>query len=121
MERPVQFRHIDDLEWHEPPGHVRAYSKYLIEPDTVDTRHFDVRLSRYPSGGYVASHHHDVAEQVYYFIEGTGTAECGDETVTVGPGTVMFVRPGVRHAVTATGEGDLVFVVVTSPPGDIAR
>jgi mannose-6-phosphate isomerase-like protein (cupin superfamily) len=115
----VQFRHVDDLSWHEPPGHVQGFSKYLVEG--LGSRYFDFRLSRYPSGGCVQPHQHEIAEHVYYFIEGTGTADCGDERLTVGPGTVMFVRPGVRHSVVSTGDGDLVFVVATSPPSDIPR
>jgi mannose-6-phosphate isomerase-like protein (cupin superfamily) len=114
------FLHADDVPFHEPPGHLRGYSKYLVDPD-LGSRYFDFRLSRYVPGGLVEPHEHTVAEHVYYFIEGTGSAECGDDTRTVGAGTVMFVPPGVRHSVACTGDVDLVFIVATSPPGDIPR
>lgn len=116
----MPFRNEDDVEWHEPPGHIRAYSRYLVGPEDT-SRYFDFRTSRYPKGGYVEPHVHEVAEQVYYFLAGAGTAECGDETRTVGPGDVMFVPPGVRHSLVSTSEEDLRFVVVTSPPEDILR
>ena len=117
----MQFLHTDDVSWHEPSGHVRGYSKFLVDPGNMGSRYFDFRLSRYPPGGTVTVHTHGVAEHVYYFIEGSAEAVCGDETQTVGPGTVMFVRPKVPHSLVNTGDGDLVFVVVTSPPTDIAR
>ncbi|MGC9665398.1 cupin domain-containing protein [Planosporangium sp. 12N6] len=113
----MPFLNENDVEWIEPPGHIRAYSRYLVGPEEQGSRHFDFRTSRYPTGGYVEPHEHDVQEQVYYFITGTGTAECGDETRTVGPGDVMFVPAGVRHSLVSTGAQDLEFVVVTSPPG----
>lgn len=116
----MPFRNEQDAEWQEPPGHVRAYSRYLVGPDH-DSEYFDFRTSRYPTGGYVEPHVHEVAEQIYYFLAGTGRAECGEETRTVGPGDVMFVPAGVRHSLVSTGEQDLRFVVVTSPPSDIAR
>jgi mannose-6-phosphate isomerase-like protein (cupin superfamily) len=115
----MPFLNEADTEWHEPPGHFGAYSRYLVGPER-GSRYFDFRTSRYPTGGYVAPHAHDVAEQVYYFTSGTGRAECGDETREVGPGDVMFVPAGVRHGLVSTGDGELSFIVVTSPP-DIAR
>jgi mannose-6-phosphate isomerase-like protein (cupin superfamily) len=116
----MPFLNEQDVEWNEPPGHIRAYSRYLVGPDSHASRYFDFRVSRYPTGGYVEPHVHDVAEQVYYFIEGAGAAACGDETRTVGPGDVMFVPAGVRHSLLSTGDSDLGFIVVTSPP-DIQR
>jgi mannose-6-phosphate isomerase-like protein (cupin superfamily) len=116
----MPFFNEEEVEWHEPPGHVGAYSRYLVGPDH-DSRYFDFRVSRYPTGGYVEAHKHDVAEQVYYFIAGAGKAECGDESRIVGPGDVMFVPAGVAHSLVSTGKEDLRFVVVTSPPNDISR
>jgi oxalate decarboxylase/phosphoglucose isomerase-like protein (cupin superfamily) len=36
-------------------------------------------------------------------------------------GYTMFVPPGINHAVENTGDEDLVFIVVTSPPNDVPR
>jgi mannose-6-phosphate isomerase-like protein (cupin superfamily) len=117
----MPFSHTDEFEWHEPPGHLAGYSKYLVNPEGAGSRYFDFRLSSYPTGGRVDPHVHQVAEQVYYIIAGTGRAECGSEAADLGPGSVMFVPAGARHSFLATSAENLVFVVVTSPPGDIAR
>jgi mannose-6-phosphate isomerase-like protein (cupin superfamily) len=116
----MPFLNESQVDWHEPPGHVGAYSRYLVGPEHGSS-YFDFRTSRYPTGGYVEPHVHEVAEQVYYFISGTGEAECDGQTRTVGPGDVMFVPAGVRHGLVSTGEDALCFVVVTSPPNDIPR
>lgn len=116
----MPFYAEEDFEWIEPPGHVRGYSRYLVGPH-AGSRYFDFRTSSYPPGGRVDPHVHEVAEQVYYFIAGAGRAECGTETRAVGPGDVMFVPAGVRHSLVSTGDDDLRFVVVTSPPDDVER
>jgi mannose-6-phosphate isomerase-like protein (cupin superfamily) len=116
----MTFLNESDVEWRQPPGHVTAYSRYLVGPE-AGSRRLDFRTSRYPTGGYVEPHVHPVAEQVYYFLSGAGRAECGDETRAVGPGDVMFVPAGVRHGLVSTGTEPLCFVVATSPPDDLAR
>jgi mannose-6-phosphate isomerase-like protein (cupin superfamily) len=109
------------VPWLEPGGHHTAYSKMLVNPELQGSRFFDFRISSYPVSGYAEAHVHDVAEQIYYFLEGTGLIQLGDEEHIVGPHTVMYVAPGVKHAVANTGFQNLVFIVVTSPPEDIER
>jgi mannose-6-phosphate isomerase-like protein (cupin superfamily) len=115
------FFRADDFEWIEPPGHAGGFSRYLVNPDNVGSRYFDFRISRYPVGGRVDRHVHEIAEHVYYFLEGAGLVTVGAETRTVGANDVLFVPPGVGHAIESTGPGDLGFIVATSPPSDIAR
>ena len=108
------------IAWDEPPGHFGGFSKYLVgEHNGCKT--MDFRVSRYPIRGRVEAHTHDVAEQIYYIISGMGTARLGDDTVVVGPGDTLFVPPREVHAIENTGNEDLVFVVVTSPPNDLPR
>lgn len=109
------------VPWIQPPGHFGGLSKLLVSPDSHETAYFDFRISRYPIASRVDPHHHDVAEQVYYFLSGTGLAGWGEETYVIEPGMAMFVPPGVVHSITNTGESDLVFFVATSPPSDISR
>ena len=109
------------VPWLQPGGHHTAFSKMLVNPELQGSRYFDFRISSYPPSGYVDLHVHDVAEQIYYFLEGTGLAELGDEKQIIEPNTVMYVAPGVPHAVANTGFKNLVFIVVTSPPEGIER
>lgn len=111
----------EELPWLEPPAHHRGYSKMLVNPELQGSRQFDFRISAYPVEGYVDAHVHDEAEQLYYFLSGTALVELDGEKKVVGPHTVMYVAPGVSHAVANTGFETLTFIVVTSPPEGIVR
>jgi mannose-6-phosphate isomerase-like protein (cupin superfamily) len=110
-----------ELPWNQPPGHFSGFSKYLVNPEFEKSKYFDFRISRYPIKGLVEEHVHDVAEQIFYFISGEALVTFGKEKKVVTKGFTMFVPPGISHAVENTGDEDLVFVVVTSPPDDIPR
>ena len=110
-----------ELPWHQPPGHFSGFSKYLVNEEFEKSKYFDFRISRYPIKGLVAEHVHEVAEQIFYFISGEGLVTYGDKKTVVTKGYTMFVPPGINHAVENTGDEDLVFIVVTSPPNDVPR
>lgn len=109
--------HIDSrgIPWDEPPGHYGGFSKYLVGTHNGASS-MDFRISRYPIRGRVALHLHEDAEQIYYVISGSGTAQLGDQQYLIRGGDTLFVPPKVEHSVENTGDEDLVFVVVTSPP-----
>ena len=58
-------------------------------------------------------HKHEVNEEVYAFISGTGifTENDGSE-IEVGPGDMTVTRLGQSHAVRNEGTEDLVFIAV---------
>ncbi|HET7340352.1 MAG TPA: cupin domain-containing protein [Methylomirabilota bacterium] len=112
------FRMEEQL-WQLPPGHFEAFSKLLVHPTNSDTRYFDFRISSYQPRGYAEVHVHEVAENLYYILRGTGVVELDGERHLVEPGHVIHIPPGVRHGIFNTGLEDLVFIVVASPPGDM--
>ena len=120
-ERTASIRNIAEVAWEELPGHHGgALSKLLVHPDTVGARHIDHRISAYQPRAHVAMHAHRVQEQVYHVLEGEGLMEIGDGRRVVRRHDVIFIPPGVRHAISNTGLTDLVFLVVTSPVSDEA-
>jgi hypothetical protein len=99
--RKAFIRNIAEVPWLEFPNHFGgALSKPLVMPDTAGSRHIDYRISMYQPKAYVETHSHKVQEQVYH---------------------VIFLPPGVPHAISNTGLVDLVFLVVTSPVSDDAK
>lgn len=105
--------------WEEPPEHIGgAYSKMLVRPETTGSRILDYRISVYQPKAYVKPHHHKQQEQVYHVLDGEGLMELDGERTVVRKDDVIFIPPGVEHAIYNTGMVDLRFVVVTSPPND---
>ena len=123
MERPVphkgMIRPAAAVLWEEPPEHIGgAYSKMLVRPETAGSQKLDYRISVYQPKGYVVPHRHKIQEQVYHVLDGEGLMELDGERSVVRKDDIIFIPPGVEHAIYNTGMVDLRFIVVTSPPED---
>jgi mannose-6-phosphate isomerase-like protein (cupin superfamily) len=112
-------RRLEELPWVEPPGHFGAFSKLLVNPETAGTERLDFRVSLYPPRGLAADHVHEEAEHVYYFLGGRGLLTLDGKARVVEPGVAAWIPPGVRHQLENTGVEDLLFVVVTTPAGEL--
>ncbi len=56
-----------------------------------------------------------VGEEFFLIIAGRGTALVAGETKPVQVGSVVVLRPGVRHALTAAADAGLEFYAITAP------
>jgi quercetin dioxygenase-like cupin family protein len=102
--------------WDEPPAHYGgAFSKMLVRPESCGSRSIDYRISVYQPRAYVAPHKHRIQEQVYHVLEGEGLMELDGKKQVVRKDDVIFIPPGIEHAIYNTGMTDIKFVVVTSP------
>ncbi len=110
---------MEEAFWELPPGHAQAFSKLLVHPTNADTKYFDFRISSYQPKGYAEVHVHEVAENIYYILQGKGIVELDGKRHLVEPHTVVHIPAGVRHGIFNTGVEDLVFIVVASPPYDM--
>ena len=111
----------EEAFWEQPPGHFEAFSKMLVHPTNADTRYFDFRISSYQPKGYAEVHVHEVAENIYYVLQGKGIVELDGKRHLVEPHMVVHIPAGVRHGIFNTGLEDLIFIVVASPPADMPR
>jgi mannose-6-phosphate isomerase-like protein (cupin superfamily) len=112
---------IEEVPWRGMSGHEHAFSKLLINPENSETKYLDFRISTYTPMGFVAPHVHQEAENVYYVIQGKGLFEMDGQKTVVEPHMVMFVPPGVEHAISNTGIEDLTFLVIAVPASDMQR
>jgi mannose-6-phosphate isomerase-like protein (cupin superfamily) len=121
-DRRAVVRHIAEVPWRQFPGHFGgALSKPLVMPETAASRHIDYRISTYQPMAYVERHVHKVQEQVYHVLDGEGLMEIANERRVVRKHDVIFIPPGIEHAISNTGLADLTFLVVTSPVTDDAE
>ncbi len=117
--RQAIVRNIADVLWQEMPNHHGgALSKLLVRPETEGARLVDHRISSYAPMAYVAPHAHKVQEQIYHVLDGEGLMEIAGERRIVRRHDVIFLPPGIEHAIHNTGLEPLVFLVITTPPDD---
>jgi mannose-6-phosphate isomerase-like protein (cupin superfamily) len=115
------IRNIAEVPWRQFPNHFGgALSKPLVMPQTAGSRHLDYRISLYQPMAYVELHAHAVQEQIYHVLEGEGLMEIDGKKQVVRKHDVIYLPPGVTHAIQNSGLVDLLFLVVTSPVTDDA-
>ena len=61
-----------------------------------------------------APHFHELADEMYFIIEGEGHMELDGEVHPVRPGTAIYIPAGVTHR----GWGDFKTVIVVNPAFD---
>jgi mannose-6-phosphate isomerase-like protein (cupin superfamily) len=114
--RAPAIRAAASVMWSELPAHIGgAYSKLLVRPEACGSKSIDYRVSVYQPRAYVEPHAHRIQEQVYHVLDGEALMEIGGERTVVRKDDVIFIPPGVTHAIYNTGMTDLRFIVVTSP------
>jgi mannose-6-phosphate isomerase-like protein (cupin superfamily) len=110
------IRAAASVMWDEPPAHHGgAFSKMLVRPEPCGSKNLDYRISVYQPRAYAAPHRHRIQEQIYHILDGEGLVEIEGERTVVRRDDVIFIPPGVEHAIYNTGMTDLRFIVVTSP------
>lgn len=68
-----------------------------------------------PPGKTVPPHHHEVLEEIYYILRGSGMMTVGEETENVGSGDAIFIPKNQVHSLTNTGEADMKLLLVCGP------
>ena len=116
--KPI-IRNIAEVPWRQFPNHYGgALSKPLVMPETAGSRHLDYRISMYQPMAYVELHTHKVQEQIYHVLEGEGLMDIDSKKHVVRKHDVIYLPPGISHAIQNSGLTDLVFLVITSPVTD---
>ena len=71
---------------------------------------------RVPPGGAEVRHYHEKAEQFFYVQLGIATMETDEGIFEFGMNQGMHIPAGVSHRLRNSGDGDLVFLVISTPP-----
>ena len=65
----------------------------------------------------VKLHRHNDGAHVVYIVSGGGTMTHGDQTITLKPGMIVHVPPGVAHGIKVA-DAELTLVDFAQPPFD---
>lgn len=68
-----------------------------------------------PPGKIVPPHYHEVLEEIYYILSGSGVMTVGEESREVSSGDAIFIPKNHVHSLTNTGEEDMKLLLVCGP------
>ncbi len=81
----------------------------------LDRSDLSVIEERVPVGGAEVAHVHGRARQFFYVLAGNARLEFEREAVELGPGQGLEVASGVAHRFVNAGDGDVRFLVISTP------
>lgn len=129
--RPVVAAKTDPL----PPSAAPA-APVVFEPDSVapvafgpgvELRELVGRVARAKSDRASVAHfrlapgqgtgtsYTKVSEEYFLVLTGRGTVMVGEDKSPVKPGTIVVLKPGTRHSLTAASDSPLEFYAITAP------
>ena len=103
----------DEAQVHNLPG--RDWLLY-VGPETTEAKNLTVGWATFPAGSAPPGHVHPTQEEIIYIITGTGELVTPEGTVTLEPGTAVYIPVGLHHATVSHGPGALEMVTSFSPP-----
>jgi mannose-6-phosphate isomerase-like protein (cupin superfamily) len=71
---------------------------------------------RVPTGCSEVRHYHTQAEQFFYILTGVASMELEGKIFTVSSQQGIHIPAGAKHQLSNQHEGDLVFIVTSTPP-----
>jgi len=113
---PHRYSVHQDEQPVETAGEDRTF-RLLVDP-TMGCRsvtQFVGEIDAIPAPPHTHTH-----EEIVFVLAGDGTVEIGGEVHPIGPGTSVFLPPGVEHRLTSAGRESLELLGVFSPPGSPA-
>ena len=98
--------------FHTPHG---SEIRPLIDRTTAPITQCSLAEETLPPGHSVTPHHHEVLEEVYYILSGSGVMTIGDEQCPVGAGDAIYIPKQHRHTLTNTGTEPMRLLLVCGP------
>lgn len=87
----------------------------LAGPAWTKARNQSLAEATVPPGAETAEHYHPKAEELYYFVAGSGRMRLGDGEAEVAVGDCVVIPPGTRHKLWNAGAEPLVLLCCCAP------
>jgi uncharacterized cupin superfamily protein len=110
---------LDEIEMiHDVDGPFE--SSYGVISKPIGAKHLGYSLSVVPPGKKVCPYHnHQVAEEMFFILSGTGTLRFGDKEYPLRPNDAIACPPGgrdVAHQIINTGTEELRYLCMSTLP-----
>lgn len=87
----------------------------LMHPSVHGGRNQSLAEATIPAAGVTRLHRHQVTEEIYHIIAGTGLMRLGDQAFAVAVGDTVLIAPGTPHAIRNTGTTPLRILCACAP------
>ncbi|MCW8889866.1 MAG: cupin domain-containing protein [Sedimenticola sp.] len=87
----------------------------LMHPLSHGAKNQSLAEAVVPAGVTTHLHRHLKSEELYHITQGTGEMQWGETKFRVAPGDTVLIPPGTPHAITNTGNEDLVLLCCCAP------
>jgi mannose-6-phosphate isomerase-like protein (cupin superfamily) len=117
---PVVFKRIADCPAYRISPEDTNYFALVFDPQGEKTD-FVAVVEIFAPGGKTPPNSHSRAHEMFFVLEGTGTASCDGTSIDIEKGDAMLLRPGSNHEIRNTGPGKLYTLTVMVPNQDFAE
>ena len=83
----------------------------------VRTPELSVIQERVPPGGRETRHFHSRARQFFFVLEGEAVLEVAGQRHTLPTRTGLEIAPGAPHQFRNESEHEVIFLIISQPPG----
>jgi mannose-6-phosphate isomerase-like protein (cupin superfamily) len=108
--------HVSKLDDLEPFTTLDGSTiREIAGPAWTPARNQSLAEAMVPVGGRTVAHYHHAAEELYFFIAGSGHMALGDQERDVAAGDCVVIPPGAVHGLVNTGDEPLVLLCCCAP------
>jgi mannose-6-phosphate isomerase-like protein (cupin superfamily) len=87
----------------------------LIHPQIHGNSFQSLAEATVPVGSSTILHRHNITEEIYHILSGSGLLQLGTEFMNVEEGDSICIQPGTGHNIKNTGERELKILCCCSP------
>ena len=114
MQTAAIAKRASDLKGFRIAPDDSNYFACLLDP-LEDGVSFTLVVEIFEPGGKTPPNEHNVAEEAFFVLAGTGRAFADGVSHDVGPGDLLVLRPGTEHVVVNTGADKLYCLTLMAP------
>ncbi|WP_340818437.1 cupin domain-containing protein [Methanolobus sp. WCC4] len=103
-------------------GDIEAYItkdgstiRELMHPQVHGNSAQSIAEATVPAGASTLLHRHDITEEIYHILSGSGLLTLDDEYIEVKEGDSICIHPGMSHNIRNTGTEELRILCCCSP------
>lgn len=113
----MHYIHENDVHGDHIDAPFKRVIRHLAAPGLqLNSQNMWLGTSTVEPGNKTNAHSHDINEEIFYCVSGSGIMIVDGEEQNYTAGAVVYVPPGAVHQVVNTGDVPLKSVCAVSPP-----